>query len=335
MKTEEEKIIKDFLKEVKEKLPSWLRDKRKETRDVLGEIEDHIWDKAEVLGNGAPTVATVRQAIQEMGAPVDIAREFKRRGTPKVWISEELWPLYLKALKVLVAIIIGVNIALAIFNGIINGWLSGLTQLSDIWVGLLGAFTLVTIIFVALSMEGYLPEDLGQKKEKGEPGKPQVEDRKHKFVKVGDSMAGGIIGIVGGFVLIGLRTILGNTPNTVAIPPGFFSWLAVVGILSVVSGVLDLSRALVGNAPSAGPAHSALRGIAAVMSFIGAGLLVFLLLHPEIVPWYQVSDVTSEIVLIPLPTEYYATFRGIVGLFIAGSIIDGIVKIYKAITLKP
>ena len=39
-------VINEYLKEVKEKLPDWLKDK-KEHKEILAELEDHIWSKAE------------------------------------------------------------------------------------------------------------------------------------------------------------------------------------------------------------------------------------------------------------------------------------------------
>ena len=89
-------IIKEYLKEVEKRLPEWLKDK-KEHKEVLAELEDHIWSKAEELsGMGQPTIETVQMAISHMGKPETIAKEYKRRGTPKYYITEEMWPSYLK-----------------------------------------------------------------------------------------------------------------------------------------------------------------------------------------------------------------------------------------------
>ncbi len=88
-------MVKDYLKNIKEKLPEWLKEKKDEFKDVLNEIEEHIWYKAEGLSDsGAPTETSVRLALTHMGTPESIAKEYKRRGTPKVYITEELWPLY-------------------------------------------------------------------------------------------------------------------------------------------------------------------------------------------------------------------------------------------------
>ena len=89
-----EKLINEFLKDVKTKLPEWLKDK-KEHKEILAELEDHIWSKAEELSETSrPTLETVQIAIDHMGTPESIAKEYKRRGTPKFYITEELWPYY-------------------------------------------------------------------------------------------------------------------------------------------------------------------------------------------------------------------------------------------------
>ena len=69
-----EKTIKDYLKEVKAKLPEWIKDK-KEHKDILAELEEHIWSKAEELSEtGHPIESSVELAITHMGTPESIAK---------------------------------------------------------------------------------------------------------------------------------------------------------------------------------------------------------------------------------------------------------------------
>ncbi len=140
-----EYLVKDFLKQVKEKLPGWIRDNKKERKDILGELEEHIWDKAEELsGTGKSTEQSVRLAISHMGSPSSIAREYKKRGTPKYYITEELWPTYTSVLGIICGIIIVVNIVFFVLN-IVSGGLIG--DLSFSITGIFIAFTIITIIF--------------------------------------------------------------------------------------------------------------------------------------------------------------------------------------------
>ena len=67
-------LVKDFLKNVKTKLPDWLKEK-KEHKEILAELEEHIWSKAEELSRtGQHTLETVQFAIDHMGAPYNIAK---------------------------------------------------------------------------------------------------------------------------------------------------------------------------------------------------------------------------------------------------------------------
>ncbi|MHA1731862.1 MAG: HAAS signaling domain-containing protein [Promethearchaeota archaeon] len=326
MKSTEERIVRDYLKKVKEALPSWLRDKRAEVRDVLDELEEHIWNKAEELSGGAVDPRAVSEAIADMGAPEDIAKEYKRRGTPKVWISEELWPLYLKALKVLCLVVVLVNVAGACISILTTRSWAGLSALSGIWLGLFAVFTIVTVIFVALSMEGFLPEDLHHER----PSEAGKNGGAKPLVKVGETTFGGIAGLVGGIILIMLPTIMDGS-SAIKFPPAFYTFLLYMGATSVATGILDLSRVFLGNNYPA--AHGTIHGVTAAVSFISAALLVFLALHPEILPWYAHGEAGNGLVLVQIPAEYIPRFRLVVGILVAVSILDGCSKIYKGATI--
>ena len=67
-------LVKEYLKNVKAKLPEWLKDK-KEHKEILAELEEHIWNKAEELSEtDHPTLETVKLAIDHMGTPESIAK---------------------------------------------------------------------------------------------------------------------------------------------------------------------------------------------------------------------------------------------------------------------
>ena len=161
-------IIKEYLKKVEKKLPEWLKDK-KEHIEVLAELEEHIWSKAEELtGMGQPTIQSVQRAISHMGTPESIAKEYKRRGTPKFYITEELWPSYSKALGGVFALVLVITLITQILDMIFGN--AGFGQfIGNVFQGLLIGglitFAIITLIFVGLSMEGYFPEDFKSKKE--------------------------------------------------------------------------------------------------------------------------------------------------------------------------
>ena len=92
-------LITEFLFKVRKNLPFWLKENKNEVNDILREIEDHIWDKAyELAQGGEPTEFHVQSVINGMGSPRDITRDYKSRGTPKIFISREIFPWYWKIL---------------------------------------------------------------------------------------------------------------------------------------------------------------------------------------------------------------------------------------------
>ncbi|MHA1124064.1 MAG: HAAS signaling domain-containing protein [Candidatus Heimdallarchaeota archaeon] len=160
--TSEENLVKNFLNEVRRKLPFWLKDQKKDVDEILEELENHIWDRATELAEGSdPSPDQIEQVINQMGSPAKIASEYKRRGKPKYFITEELWPQYQRSLIIFGAVLIGLNIIIGLFR-------IGSHTAGEIFGGIFqGIFTslaivtiLTTIIFAALSHEGYLPDDL-------------------------------------------------------------------------------------------------------------------------------------------------------------------------------
>ena len=109
-------IIDEYLKKVKKALPDWLKEK-KEHKEILADLSEHIWQKANELSDkGQATEMSVREAINRMGTPQAIAKEYKRRGEPKVYITKEMWPLYTKVLGIVFVVII----ALTVFGSVIS-----------------------------------------------------------------------------------------------------------------------------------------------------------------------------------------------------------------------
>lgn len=151
-------IVDEFLDDVKKKLPFWLKDEKEELDEILEELENHIWDKATELADGEdPSEDHIKQVINQMGKPNKIAAEYKHRGKPKFFITEELFPMYQKTLIIFSAVLFGLNFIGMLFSigsgGVARSFFSGL------FIGLAIAFILITVQFVYLSKEGYLPED--------------------------------------------------------------------------------------------------------------------------------------------------------------------------------
>ncbi|MFW9942508.1 MAG: hypothetical protein ACFFFT_15825 [Candidatus Thorarchaeota archaeon] len=341
-KNEMESLVKEFLKNVKTKLPDWLKDK-KEHKEILDELEDHIWSKAEELSNtDQPTLETIQAAIEHMGTPENIAKEYKRRGTPKVYITKELWPLYIKVLIILFLIVIAVNIIVPIINIIFDNVsaeevVESLT--TGIQVGLLGSFTIVTIIFVVLSMQGYFPEDFKSKKSIKAETK-QVELAKERdlayqtregkplkpFIKPVGEIIGGIV-----IIAIGLFLFIQPIPGlNKLIDPEFLLLVRFGSLFIITEGFLDMTRGLIGNRQIS--THQIIHITTIIVKLSSISIAVLMTMRPEIFPIITFDETSDTFQNIGIEPEFYNTFRAIAALVITGialSTIENFYNIYK------
>jgi hypothetical protein len=336
-------LIKVYLKEVKSKLPEWLKDK-KEHKEILAELEEHIWSKAEELsGTVQPTVESVQIAISHMGKPESIAKEYKRRGTPKVYITKEMWPVYLKVLGIVFAVVIGITLITqvidVIFGNVNVGEFFG-NIFQGIQIGCLSTFAIITIIFVALSMEGYFPEDFKSKKlrekerqqmeiarEKGIPISEIKKKPVKPYIKPVGEIIGGAIGILAGvfFIAQPIPAIKSQ------IDTEFLLFLQFAGLFILTEGILDLSRGLIGNRQIF--THQVIHGLTIAVKLASISVVILMMNRPEIFPILVVDEPGDALINIGIAPEYYALFRGIAGLIIALvalSTIEDFYRIYKA-----
>jgi len=97
MNYSENEIINNYLTQVYKKLPEWLKLKKEEVDKILGDLEAQILSEARNIGDGQePTAVEIQQALLQMSTPESIARLYKLRGTPKLYITEELFDFYIK-----------------------------------------------------------------------------------------------------------------------------------------------------------------------------------------------------------------------------------------------
>lgn len=340
---EKNNLIKEYLKEVKSKLPEWLKDK-KEHKEILAELEEHIWNKAEELsGMGQTTVESVQEAISHMGSPQSIAKEYKRRGTPKVYITKEMWPAYLKVLGIVFAVVIGITLITQVIDFILGNldigqFIGNIFQ--GIQVGCFSTFAIITIIFVALSMEGYFPEDFRSKKER-EKYKEQIELAREKGIPISEIKKKPIkpyikpVGeIIGGSIaiIVGIFFILQPIPAiTSLIEKEFLLYLQFAGLIILVEGILDLSRGLIGNRQMF--THQIIHGIIIGVKLASISIVILMMNRPEIFPILVVNEPGNALINIGIAPEFYAIFRGIAGVIIAVIVlttIEDFYRIYKA-----
>ncbi|WP_371804395.1 HAAS signaling domain-containing protein [Candidatus Lokiarchaeum ossiferum] len=177
-KNENQIIVNEYLHQIEEKLPGWLKENPKERQSIINEIEEHIWDKAEDLAQEeVVSESHLYQAIQSMGTPDTIAKEYRKRGTPHIFISKEWWPYYKKVIGGIGICMIGILI-ISIIYIIRNSqpfW-DVFTTGYNLWSAFLTILLSISIIFIALSWEGFLPRDL---KEEGKKHRERYHREHH------------------------------------------------------------------------------------------------------------------------------------------------------------
>ncbi len=165
MSYSENEMINNYLEQVRKKLPEWLKPKKEEVRLILDDLNNQILNEAiNIAGGEDPTAADIQQALIQIGSPESIARIYKKRGTPKLYITEELFEFYLRTMFFFFAVVLIINIIIAIFKFIFQPgmWLETLGGMfTGIWIGCLITAVVITIVFVFFSMQGFLPEDFG------------------------------------------------------------------------------------------------------------------------------------------------------------------------------
>jgi len=329
--------VKEYLKEIGKNLPEWLKDK-KEHKEILADLEEHLWSKAaELSETGQPDEKSVKLAITRMGTPQNIVKEYKRRGEPKFYITKELWPLYIKALSAVFAVIvalviIGLIVSFFTGNGSFKSLIGGL--ITGIQTGLLLSFTIVTIVFVALSMEGYFPEDFKSKKEQklmkqlreqeieeGVPASQTLKQPLKPFIKPAGEIIGGGIGLVFGIIL------LSQPFPTYMFFPDFLMILKIFGLITMLEGSLDISRGIIGNRrPST---HQVLHMITILFKLSVIPLLVILMNRPEIFPFFS-----EPWIHVGISIEFYDEYGVILGAIIALTCLLTIENMYNIIKIQ-
>lgn len=261
-------VIQEFLNKVENDLPLWIKMDEELLKETLDELENHIMDRAYELSEGEQlSIKHIHLVLAKMGNPKSIADEYKKRGTPKYYISEELWPFYLKSLVIFGVLIFAVNF-LSLLLGIRNEsfWVLVGNFWEGIWSGIGTGFIIVTFLFVYLSMQGFLPGDIkffdkiatkDQTKhvkttsyvEKDslitssyrQPTDSTVVPRKR--YKTGEFLSEVIMGIIFGSIMISFP--LFNFEAYIPFP--LMLWIQIFGILVLVAACISLAQLLVGN----------------------------------------------------------------------------------------
>ena len=228
-------------------------------------------------------------------------------------------------------VVIGLIISFFTGNGSFGSLIGGL--ITGIQTGILLAFTIVTVIFVALSHEGYFPEDFKSKKEQllmkelrkkeieeGVPTQPLKKPLK-PFIKPAGEIIGGGIALVIGIVL------LSQPFPTYMLLPDFISILRIFGLLTMIEGSLDISRGIIGNRRPT--THQVLHALIIPLKLSVIPLLGILMDRPEIFPFFS-----EPWIHVGIPVEGYGLYRGILALVIAITCLTTIENIYNIVKIQ-
>jgi hypothetical protein len=341
---EQETLVKEFKEQVVKKLPIWIKTSSTERKDVLEELESHIWDKAEELAQGGTiTSLHVREAIALMGSPREIAKEYGRRGTPKIYITEELFPWYYKSIIIISSVIIfGHLLTMAFsFGGENTAWQVVGEFFTGATTGIVFGFVGVTILFVQLSMNGFLPEDL--KKMAAEKGtlditieKPEVRlakverkaekkaKRKGVLESQGSYIFMGILAISGGFFL--LLYPIATLPaiiDYVVEPEAFVQWLRLIGGLILAQGAFRFGQALAGD-------NLRIHQVMMVLHIAASCLFIPLMLQLQYNP--DIIITTLESIFSGADIQLYVTIGS--WIFAIGNLFEAINELRKIIQLE-
>jgi ABC-type multidrug transport system fused ATPase/permease subunit len=163
MNYSENEIINNYLTQVYKKLPEWLQLKKEEVDKILKDLEAQILSLAiNISGSPEPSDVEIQQALMQMSTPESIAKIYKLRGTPKLYITEELFDFYIRTMLFFFIIVIAINIIVSIFQFFFQPWWQVLgSMFTGMWIGCLITAIVITILFVYFSMQGFLPEDFG------------------------------------------------------------------------------------------------------------------------------------------------------------------------------
>ena len=255
-----------------------------------------------------------------------------------------MWPLYKNVLFIVFMVVIVINIIIPIVNVVFENMSGGQIfeeVFTGIQMGLLGSFVVITVIFVALSMHGYFPEDFKSQKDLKDEEKQIELAREHglafktkdgkplkPFIKPAGEIIGGIIVIV-----IGLFLFIQPIPGlNNLIDPEFLLLVRFGSLFIIAEGVFDMTRGLIGNRQVI--THQMIHTITIIIKLSSISIAVLMMMRPEIFPIIVFDEPSDAFINIGIATEFYSLFRGIAVLVMIGMVLGTIENFYKIYKLQ-
>jgi hypothetical protein len=155
--------IKKLIKKSYNKLPIWFS--KSEKKNILNEIENQIKEVIlENYQNNHLSAEKLNDIFQKVADFDNLLLEFKLKGTPKLYISKELWPQYMTTIKAFVTyfILLGLfTIILQIsYRAVFSLYAIFSIYVTIYWLIMALIFTLITSVFTYLSSNNFIPKTL-------------------------------------------------------------------------------------------------------------------------------------------------------------------------------
>ncbi|MEJ2250303.1 MAG: hypothetical protein P8Y70_17205 [Candidatus Lokiarchaeota archaeon] len=253
---EKAKLMEIFLEKVKKELPHQIKRNRENLKDILEEMEDHIWETAyEISESKNPSLKELEIAIKKMGNPKNIAKQFQTELDTPFFISKELWPIYIKRNKHTIIFLFIVTIFAFFYR----------TYLYFPYTPIIYSFFIEFIIlfliglniiffrffyFIYLSKEGFLQEDL---KPKLSPNFWKNNNQKKSKSPINKRflIISGIFLVIIGSIINQIGIVTGNFPFAVFIHTNItnnnFNPIITFKDVMIFMGIILVIRGLVGE----------------------------------------------------------------------------------------
>ena len=160
----------------------------------------------------------------------------------------------------------------------------------------------------------------------GLPISQKTGEQLKTFIKPGEKIGGGIFSIVFGFILI-IQPIPNLSAYFVA---QFLILVRLWGITTVVEGCLNLIRGVIGNQQPQN--HPVILGVLMGLKIINTLLLVFVLIDPGMIPWFDVFQ--NPPLVGTITPESYNLAKGLIVLIMAIILLSMIEEIYWLVKLE-
>ena len=237
------------------------------------------------------------------------------RNNPKYFISEELWPLYLKIFQIL-GILLLITALLPVFE--IGQKSLGkilFNILSNLYPAFTSLFTTLTLIFVFLSKGSYRPKD--KLLIKSDEPTISLEESKPVKSKSRDIVTNSILIVLGFYFLIQFRIGIYANSN-----PIFLKWLRILGLLILIEGSFSIIQ-IITNQQN----NIIMIIIGKLLDALAIPLFLWLNAHVDIIPILSLRD--GKFHLMSNEDALNNLLRSVLAIIILLMIINIIHSIYK------